>query len=517
MSEANEVTKHGSVVLGDRLQNMKLVLAAQVQNIVDSLNPRSDKELIAETDYYAQVRDSYDIWHRGGDNIVSSILDAQVQSATFYGADVDVLGNDDLRKVFQHWKDYVVNDTISTLPTGLEAVEHEWYTEYWTSSMPILYCVWEKRQIPGLGRKQWWLPTIMYVPNSHGIGVKASPMLGDKQYFFREIEEDEKPENDQGTGLFQDDEDFQKQNRFQVRPIATDEHKNLPLDPERHTFYPRTIGARISDKFPVPFLYHRNIAKLVKLKKALRRSDYRTAVGIINDILLLKKGSKELTERGIIYGAEEMQAFQNLLESRLANTGVLGTTYDTTAEHVHPDVESMMSKEKYEEVDNDILIALGLLTLTGEGEQRREVQLNPKGLILEVESARKVFKDIIEKDLYLEFRRRNARLLTGEFDRLVYYQKPMNIWLSVENKRIMRVLYDRGLIGKRDVIGSLTTLDPDVMRQHRVDEKEAGDEDTFYPPVIQNIEKDPDDLTNPNGRPDDTNVDDIQDTQDRDE
>jgi hypothetical protein len=424
-----------------------------------------------------------------------------VWSATNYGSSfVSKKKGDVLQDVLNYWKDNVNRDFSIDIPVGLDNVMREWYTESWSSRLVVLYLVWGTMKY---NNETWQVPVYMYIPNSYGIGVAGSTSVGNNKYYFRSAEEL------QSTVDLKEYTDFYKNPYLvQTRSGRDIARKYLPFK-SNHSAYVSKIGARVWELLPVPYLYHKNTAILVKVKQAIRNSDYRTAIGIINDILLLKKGSKELTEAGITYGEKELSALNDLIKEKLAGSGILGTTYDTTAEHITPDVQSMLSRDKYAEIDQDILASLGFLSITIENEKVKLAELNPKPLISEITGTMKIYKELIERQIVYEIVKRNKRLLDKSIpENIIFNQKPMNIWISDEGKRLRRLLYDRGLISKREAIEVLGESDYDIQKVQR--EEEDKDTEVFYPPVIQNVEKDVDVSTEPSGgRPKDTTKDDI--------
>jgi len=489
---------------GDREQN--IIIANTLESLRSYFSTRQDKELTVETGFYNQVQESYRLWQRGGDNLVSAVLDMYVASATNYGAIIhsDKKAGETITEVFKYWKDYVVNSGVN-IPTGLDSVYKEWITEALGSRLCILYVVWGEAEIPIGSGKKYIVPTIVYVPNAYGIKVVGGNTLGDKQYYFRTKEEMSRSYSSTKDS-YEDNyvEQFKNQDKQNIN------NSKLPVSVD-HSIYVRALGTRSYENYPIPFLFHRGTAQLVKVKEALRKSDYRTAIGIINDILMVKKGSDELTKLGITYGEKEMTALRDLLRTQLSTNQAFLTTYDTDMKHVQPDTASLLSRDKYFEVDKDILASLGLINIRIEGE-RRESELNYKGFMLETQSIMKEFKDIMEKDLYIEFIKRNQAShpeLFTEFSRLLYIYKPINIWITDEGKRLIKNWYNSGLISKRHALETTSDLDYDVEKIERGVETSAGDDEKMYPPIIQNQEEKglddkgtpPAKKADPNGRP----------------
>lgn len=480
---------------GDRDQN--IIIANTLESLRKYFSTRTDKELTVETNFYKQIAESYRIWQKGGDNLVSSVLDMYVASASNYGSIIhsDSDKGKEITEIFKYWKDYVVNSDLN-LPTGLTSVYKDWLIEAWGSRLCILYVVWGKAEIPVGSGKKYYVPVQMYVPNAYGVKVIGGETLGDHEYRFRTKEEMNRNFSDKK----QYEDVYVEQEKNQAKPSGG---FKIPSK-KNHSIYVRAIGARSYQTYPIPFLFHRGTAQLVKVKEALRSSDYRTAIGIINDILMIKKGSDELTKMGVTTGTKELEALRQLIKSRMSNTQAFLTSYDTTMEHVHPETESLLSRDKYFEVDKDILASLGLITVRIEGE-RRESELNYKGFTLEAEATMKEFRTIMEQEIYVDFIKKNKTEhpeLFREFSKLLYIHKPMNIWITDEGKRVIETWYNKGLISKRHGLEATTPLHYNVEKVER--KAEQKDEELMYPPVVQNQEQHETNLTEPkkpNGRP----------------
>lgn len=69
---------------GDR--NTNILVANTLESLRQYFSTRQDKELTVKTNFYDQITESYRIWQKGGDNLVSSVLDMYVASASNYGS-----------------------------------------------------------------------------------------------------------------------------------------------------------------------------------------------------------------------------------------------------------------------------------------------------------------------------------------------------------------------------------------------------------------------------------------------
>lgn len=481
--------------------NTNLILANSLDSIRQYLTTRTDKELVVETDFYKQIIENYRIWQQGGNNLVSPILDMQVGSASNYEATINFTQKSaELKDILNYWKDYVVNSNLSNIATGLNSVYREWLTESWGSRLCIFYVVWGESEIPLGSGKKYIVPIQIYVPNAYGVKVIGGNTLGDKEYYFRQNSDLDYTKNKEKNNSDNYKDNYLIQYKNPNRALDKSEDIKIPLQ-ENHSIYVRAIGSRSYENYPTPYLFHRGTAALVKVKEALIKSDYRTAIGIINDILLITKGSEELTKQGISYGEKELESLRQLIKTRLGTSQTFLSTYDTQMKHISPDVSSLLSRDKYFEVDKDILASLGLINIRIEGE-RRESELNYKGWLVEVQGVAKIFKEMIERDVYLDFVKRNIKQypeLFKDFPKLIYAQKPMNIWLSEEGKRLTKTWYSYGLLSKESAIEMTTDVSYEVEKINRENEAEAGDDTTMYPPIIQNQEDKVTDTASPDG------------------
>lgn len=68
--------------------------------------------------------------------------------------------------------------------------------------------------------------------------------------------------------------------------------------------------------------------------------------------------------------------------------------------------------------------------------------------------------------------------------------------MSDDFKVMLRSLYDRGILSKQTFLEVVGETDFSQERERRNAEKQRGDDKTFYPPIIQNLEQHPNDVNN---------------------
>lgn len=121
---------------------------------------------------------------------------------------------------------------------------------------------------------------------------------------------------------------------------------------------------------------------------------------------------------------------------------------------------------------------------------RKESVLNPKPFIAEINSGVEDFKSMIMEvvNLIVDQNKLDHRKLFSSDNKLRIVNTPLRI--NVETiEEIIRSAYDRGNISRQSYVESIG-FDFDMERERRISEFKNGDEDTMYPQITQNTEKD---------------------------
>lgn len=191
--------------------------------------------------------------------------------------------------------------------------------------------------------------------------------------------------------------------------------------------------------FGVPFLVRSFAA--ISSKKKLRALDDATTEGLINYLTIFKIGSPDPASPYHSVDSSRLKAFANLLNNPTASTTLIWT-HDLEVDTLGPDGKVLELKDKYMEVDADILKSLGVGANLFTAFDRRDNEETVLMFIETLETMRdhfieyltELFKDILEaNDLPYD----NFSLKFSSIRLADVLQKTKNIILSY---------YDRGLL-----------------------------------------------------------------------
>jgi len=136
---------------------------------------------------------------------------------------------------------------------------------------------------------------------------------------------------------------------------------------------------------------------------------------------------------------------------------------------------------------------LGMIELRGFSSNREEAILNPKILVEEVEDAVKDYKELLS-EVVKQVKIRNSSRYTVN-DKVEVQPDIIRTFLTAEMKTLIRSWYDRGLVGDKSGLENTTGLNFQTQVRERETENKDNLDKKMYPRVIQNMEKDPADLT----------------------
>lgn len=218
--------------------------------------------------------------------------------------------------------------------------------------------------------------------------------------------------------------------RAQLTRMGVDPSQLLLLDPEwvfRHTMtkpdYERFADVRLKSVFA-----------LLDLKRQLMQSDRAALIGSANYILLIKKGDKDTPAQ-----PEEMRNLQENYNF-IAKMPVIISDHRLDIEIIAPKVDFTLTSEKYEVINNQILMRLlGTLTVGGRG-QRNETQETLGSAVAKVmENRRHMLKRTLEVEVARAIVKhpRNKGVFETE-PNLVY--TPRNLALSLDASYVQGLL-----------------------------------------------------------------------------
>jgi hypothetical protein len=139
---------------------------------------------------------------------------------------------------------------------------------------------------------------------------------------------------------------------------------------------------------------------------------------------------------------------------------------------------------------------------------RQESRLNPKAFVSEINEGVEGFKGILLEAIFLiEEHNKNAhKKLFSDKGKITIVNSPLKI--NVENFLAdLRSGFDRGAMSIQSY-QEILQLDPITEKERRKKELENGDEDLFYPHLIQNQEATPDRMGIPAKPKDNTKLED---------
>jgi cation transport regulator ChaB len=276
-------------------------------------------------------------------------------------------------------------------------------------------------------------------------------------------------------------------------------------------------------EYPTPFLIKRGVFRNAKFIDLLSTKGEFVVGKALEYLLLLKKGSQELTlsnQPEFTYSEADLKKvkddLQQTIQDRINTPGVSSyvTNFDTEVEHLIPEYQKALAQELFTPAERRVLAGLGMIdVLQGISSTRKETTLNPRPFIAEVESGIEDFKTLLTDVMMtiIEKNKISHPKSVGQINKIS--STPISHFITDEVKTQFRSMYDRGVISKKtyaEVCGA-GDVDFEVEVQRRKDEAKAGLKKTMYPPVTQNQEQyndpgdepvaGPDAKTDSNGKP----------------
>lgn len=422
--------------------------------------------------------------------IVNTVLDFAIECALVsYRIDCS---SQNLEENLNQWLTNINESYRGKIPTGFEPLAKEYFRERWKASSHILLrTIWEVDKKTGLE-----LPTVMFFVD--GEDVKCKPkdpdtkviVLGEEQYYLR---------------------------------TSADEKDDIKLpQSEKEVIFVQKPYDSWGTYEPTPYLIRKGVWRNMQMMKLLTEKGEFVVSKALEYLFLVKKGTERLALDGnITYSEEDLKKVTEDLKvaiDKKSNEGgapTYATQFDTSMEHLIPDYSKILSEGIYAPVERKLLSGLGLVELIqGISGSRREAVLNPKPFIAEVNQGIKDFKALIIDVVKEIIARNDTKHRKWMKEEIQIATPPISSFMDADFRNILRSLYDRGLLSKRTATEVLGELDYDIEKQRRESEKELGDDDVMFPPVITNIDEQLGKLSaDPKGDPadEDTNAEDVPD------
>ena len=259
-------------------------------------------------------------------------------------------------------------------------------------------------------------------------------------------------------------------------------------------------------KYPVPYLIRRGIYKNWKIVDMIKDKEIELVDRIIPYMMLVTKGTEQLTMNNITYSAPDLEAVKTKIQEMMdklnqvslntndshsvAKTPTRVTNFDEEIKHLIPDLEAMFKRELFAQAEKNILAGLGFIDIADAiSTSRRESVLNPKVFIRECNTGVSDFK-IIVKDLLDLIKEKNDTSIKYNAKKWIIASNPITDFSTDSFKELIRNLSDRGLISNETTINICGegTINYELEKRKRIAEVKAGDEIIMYPKVTMNQE-----------------------------
>jgi predicted Zn-ribbon and HTH transcriptional regulator len=411
---------------------------------------------------------------------INSILDYAINSASEAKYRVEC-SETTLQKLLNLWLEDI-NIEIKGIPTGLQALSKEYFKERWEGSSFCILRVkdWQKITADNVTIE---VPTTMWFVNGGSIYV-ARPK--DKNYTL-------------GSDKYYLDE-------AQSVEIPSEDEKIIVQKPYNRWF----------DQYSTPYLIRKGIYKNWLGMKTLQDKSDEVISKILPYLFVISKGTENLFLQGDVnYSDTELkdltENFKTEIEKYRNQKGKIPTNtipFDTKYDHLIPDLRKILTEELYRQGYRSILAGLGFIDMLEITPSRQESRMNPKVFVSEINEGVVGFKSILLEAIYLiEERNKNAhKKLFSDKGKIFIVNSPLRI--NVEQiLDSLRSGFDRG-VSSIESYQEILGLDPTTEKERRKKELQNGDEDLFYPHLIQNQEAVPDRMGVPTKIKDNTKLED---------
>lgn len=356
------------------------------------------------------------------EGIVGSVIDMMVDMANTPIISQD-LKNSAAKKLFSHFSKSL-NKKVQTTTTGLISFIDQGMSQWLIFGNAFPYKSWRKVEVDG---KQYELPNITYL-NPQAIHIDEDRLMMGEEKIYLKLNNRSfsklRKSTPEGAGL--------------LKGLSTKDKRNgkIPLKSEQITHIKRK--PRDWEGWGIPYLTR--AFSPISSKKRLRRLDDTTTEGLINYLTIFKLGSTDAKSPYHKVSIARLNAFANLIKNPTASTSLIWA-HDISVETAGPDGKVLDFKDKYGEVDADILKSLGIAP--GILDQTRRIDDGAILILVEtLETVRNNFLTYI-KETYDEVLERN-KIKVDEYTLTFANIKLSDILQKL--KSLILSFYDRGLL-----------------------------------------------------------------------
>jgi len=418
-------------------------------------------DISVPSEYHERCNKVHEMLDNDISGTINTVLDYAINSASEAKYRVEC-SSETLQKLLNLWLEKI-NIDIKGVPTGLEALSKEYFSERWEGSSFCILKVadWEKITV---GNTTIEVPTTMYFVNGSSIYV-ARPK--DKNYTL-------------GSDKF-----------------YLDEKESIPVAGKNEDIIVQKPFNRWFEQYATPYLIRRGVYKNWLGIKTLQDKSDEVITKVLPYLFLITKGTKEMFDAGVDYSDTELNTltehFKNEVEKYKNQKGKTPTNaipFDTKYEHLIPDMSKVLKEELYRQGYRTILAGLGFVDMLEISPSRQETRLNPKAFVSEINDGVGGFKAmLLEAISLIEQKNKGSHgKIFSDKGKLIIVNSPLKINIE-QMLDSLRQGFDRGPMSIQTYQETLG-LDPQTEKERRKKELENGDEKLFFPHVINNVEKD---------------------------
>jgi hypothetical protein len=397
-----------------------------------------------DNDIHDVIRLSNVMYYREG--LVGQVIDMFVDYAA---TEMEVEGVKPDSKEYDlcmHWMKNVNKDN-NNMETGVDGLISEMMLEYWLAGNIFPFKVQSRVSSDDITSKKmrkstFILPMDTYLIDPMFMRVPEAPTIMGSKKLYLKLDEDV-------IQLLKSDEEEAEAILEGLPPNlrnAALREGMIELPEEFITHIKRK--SRGYQTWGIPYLT-RTFGAYAR-KKKLQALDESTIDGLINQITVFKIGDPK-DETRQTWDTRRLRAFAALL-AQPHHTNYLVWTPDVDIITVGPSETILAIDKKYEQVDKELLVSMGmpLVLLSGEGdraENAENVWVSVSSLLRKIETARNQCKKYVEEEMY-EFLKENKKRgidIKLSDSPTIRWRKP-DLRNEKEFREFVLGLYDRGIL-----------------------------------------------------------------------
>lgn len=397
--------------------------------------------------------------------VINTVLDYAINSASEAKYRVEC-SEETLQKLLNLWLESI-NIDVKGIPTGLQSLSKEYFKERWEGSSFCILRVddWSKISADNVTIE---VPMTMWFVNGSSIYVSRPKgnnyKLGSDKFYL-------------------------DQERKIIIPATKDE--NIIVQKPYNRWF---------DEYSTPYLIRKGVYKNWLGIKILQEKSDEVISKVLPYLFLITKGTENLfLKENFNYTDEELTEVTDNFKSQVEDyknkkgkTPLNTVPFDTKYEHLMPDLSKVLKEELYRQGYRAMLSGLGFIDMLEIAPSRQESRLNPRAFISETNEGVSGFKSILLEVVSLieQKNKKDHKKLFTDKGILKIVNSPLKI--NVEQMLdSLRSGFDRG-VASIETYQEILGLDPITEKERRKKELDNGDEDLYYPHLIQNLEASPD-------------------------